>query len=133
MVYFAGYISALLVLIVGDALWLSFYFAPNIFRPVLQPLLRDPPNWPVAGLFYFLYALGIFIFAINPALKSANWMNALTFGLLFGFMAYMTYDLTNLATLSAWTLKLAVMDTVWGAAMTGAAATAGYLAARAAA
>ncbi len=133
MTYLAGYVSALLILIIGDALWLSLYFAPKVFRPALEPLLRDPPNWPVAGLFYLLYALGMFVFAINPALKSGSWATALTFGLLFGFMAYMTYDLTNFATLSAWTARLAIMDTVWGALMTGAAATAGYFAARAAA
>lgn len=131
MIYFAGYISALLVLVVGDALWLSFYFAPNVFRPALEPLLRDPPKWGIAGLFYLLYALGIFIFAISPALKSGSWAGALAFGLLFGFMAYMTYDLTNLATLGAWTIKLAIMDTAWGTLMTGAAAAIGYFAARA--
>lgn len=133
MTHFAGYVCTLLVLIVGDALWLSLYFAPKVFRPVLEPLLRDPPNWGVAGFFYLFYAIGIFIFAINPALKSASWQAALAFGLLFGFMAYMTYDATNLVTLSAWTMKLAVLDTVWGTLMTGMAATAGYFAARAAA
>jgi uncharacterized membrane protein len=81
---------------------------------VLEPPLRDPPNWPIASLFHLFYATGILVLAINPVLKSANRMTALIFGLVFGFIGYITYDLTNLATLNAWTVKLAVMDTAWG-------------------
>jgi uncharacterized membrane protein len=37
-------------------------------------------------------------------------------------MAYMTYDLTNMATLKAWTVKLLVMDVAWGTFITGLSA-----------
>jgi uncharacterized membrane protein len=43
-------------------------------------------------------------------------------------MAYMTYDLTNLATLRDWPLGLSLVDTAWGCVATGLAATAGKLA-----
>jgi uncharacterized membrane protein len=42
-------------------------------------------------------------------------------------MAYMTYDLTNLATLRGWPPGLALVDTAWGCLATGLAATAGKL------
>ena len=51
----------LLVLAVGDALWLS-YFARAMFRPVLGDILLDNPRWSAAILFYLLYALGVLVF-----------------------------------------------------------------------
>ena len=42
-------------------------------------------------------------------------------------MTYMTYDLTNLATLRDWPLGLSFIDTAWGCLATGLAATAGKL------
>jgi uncharacterized membrane protein len=47
-------------------------------------------------------------------------------GALFGFVAYATYDLTNLATLRDWPVWLAVMDMVWGAVLSGLATAAGW-------
>jgi uncharacterized membrane protein len=41
-----------------------------------------------------------------------------------------TYDFTNLATLKGWTTALLVVDVAWGTFVTGAAALAGYSAAR---
>jgi len=50
-------------------------------------------------------------------------------GALFGFVAYMTYDLTNLATLRDWPPGLSFIDMGWGCIATALAATAGRLAA----
>ena len=47
---------------------------------------------------------------------------ALYAGALFGFFAYMTYDLTNLATLRAYTTSLALLDIAWGSAVSAATA-----------
>jgi uncharacterized membrane protein len=128
--YAIRYVVVLLVMIVGDAAWLS-YFARAVFRPTLGSILRDPPNWGAAVAFYLLYAIGVVVFAIGPALQAQSLRTALIYGVLFGLMAYMTYDMTNLATIKVWTLKLALIDTAWGALLTGAAAAAGYAAARA--
>ncbi len=56
---------------------------------------------------------------------------AAALGLLFGFMAYMTYDMTNMATLKAWTVKLLAMDIAWGSFVTGLAALVSAWASRA--
>lgn len=47
---------------------------------------------------------------------------------MFGFFAYATYDLSNLATLKGWPVHLALIDMVWGAALSALAAGAGKLA-----
>jgi uncharacterized membrane protein len=44
---------------------------------------------------------------------------------MFGFFAYATYDLTNLATLKSWPVGLSIIDTLWGTAVSAVAATAG--------
>jgi uncharacterized membrane protein len=127
MTYAVRYVVALLGTIVLDALWLS-YFARAVFRPTLGSILLDDPRWPVAILFYLLYPLGIVLFAVNPALRGGTWISAALTGALFGFFAYMTYDLTNLATIKVWTVPLAATDIAWGTFLTAAAATASYLA-----
>lgn len=119
------YVTALFVLIVGDALWLS-YFAKAVFRPTLGPILLDDPRWWAAGLFYLLFAFGVVFFSVTPALRQGTWTAAVLHGALFGFFAYMTYDLTNLATIKPWTISLAFTDTLWGTLLTALAAVASY-------
>jgi uncharacterized membrane protein len=119
------YVAVLLVLAVGDAAWLS-YFARAMFRPTLGDLLLDNPRWGAAILFYLLYALGVLVFPLALSLRQGAMLPAILYGALFGFLAYMTYDLTNLATIKAWTLPLALIDMGWGAILTAAATAAGY-------
>jgi uncharacterized membrane protein len=119
------YVAVLLVLVVGDAAWLSF-FARVMFRPVLGGILLDNPRWGAAVLFYLLYALGVLVFPLALGLRGGSMLQAVLYGALFGFLAYMTYDLTNLATIKAWTMPLALIDMGWGAVLTAAATAAGY-------
>ena len=126
MSWIARYVVALLVLGIGDALWLS-YFAHAVFRPTLGAILLDDPRWVAVGLFYLAYAAGVLIFAVSPALRASSAWTALIYGALFGLFAYGTYDATNFATIKAWTIQLAVMDTAWGVLLTAVAAFASYL------
>jgi uncharacterized membrane protein len=119
------YVAALVVLVVGDVLWLG-YFAHAVFQPTLKPILREEIDWRAAVLFYLLYAVGIAVFAVAPALANRSAWLALGYGLLFGFLAYMTYDATNYATISAWTIKLAIMDVGWGTFISGIAGLVSY-------
>ena len=116
------YVTVLVVLGVGDFLWLS-WFAPNFFRPILGDILLETPRWSGAVLFYLLYTAGVLLF---PLALARDAVTALIYGGLFGFLAYMTYDATNYATLKAWTAPLALIDTGWGAVLTAAATLAGY-------
>lgn len=119
----------LLVLIIGDAIWLS-YFARAMFRPALGDILLDTPRWSAAILFYLIYAAGVMAFPLAMGLHAQTLGTAILYGALFGFLAYTTYDLTNLATIKAWTVPLALMDMGWGALLTAAATAAGFAAAQ---
>ncbi len=54
-------------------------------------------------------------------------MCGLTRGALFGFVAYATYDLTNLATMKGFTAKVVVVDLAWGALLTAVVAGVTFL------
>ena len=123
-----AYLAAAVAMAVLDLGWLS-YAVKAFFEPAVGSLLAEKTNNAAAVAFYLLYVAGIVFFAVTPALRGGGWTQALGMGAAFGFFAYMTYDLTNMATLKTWPAWLAIMDISWGTFVTAVAATAGYLAA----
>lgn len=108
-----------------DMLWLGL-IAKDVYQKQLGHLL-GPVQWPAAIIFYLIFIAGILIFAVLPALEARSLLKAMMLGALFGFMAYATYDLTNLATLKNWPLQIALIDMVWGAILSGSVSTISYL------
>lgn len=108
-----------------DFVWLSTA-TPRIYKPMLGSLLSDNPKLGVAAGFYVLYVIGIVVFAVAPALAEGNLIAALWRGALFGFLAYATYDLTNLATLRDFPWQIAALDMTWGTVLNAAVAAVGY-------
>jgi uncharacterized membrane protein len=113
MTYVTGYVAALLTFFLVDMAWLGT-MAPRFYRPTLGDIAISGVNLPPVIVFYALYPVGLLIFAIIPALKSASLTTAVIYGALFGFFTYATYDLTNHATLRNWTLQLTLVDVAWG-------------------
>lgn len=124
-----AYLGTAAAMLVLDGAWLSFA-AKRLYRPLLGDMLADGFRLAPAALFYFLYVSGIVVLAVAPGLAAGKWTVALTRGLVLGLIAYGTYDLTNQATLRQWSGTVTIADMVWGTILTGAAATAGYYAAR---
>jgi uncharacterized membrane protein len=110
-----------------DFVWLS-QATPRIYKPALGSLLSEQPKLGVAAVFYLLYVVGVVVFAVVPALQQGNVVEALWRGALFGFLAYATYDLTNLATLRDFPWRIAAIDMVWGTVLNTAVAAVGYYA-----
>jgi len=125
-----AYVCAGLWMLVVDAVWLTSMI--SVYRQHLGELLHDGVRLGPAIAFYLLYVFGITWFAILPALENdGNWQQAALNGALLGLVAYGTYDLTNQATMKTWPTFITLMDMAWGAILTGTAAVAGTLAARA--
>lgn len=120
-----GTIALLATLAVLDFLWLST--ATRLFyRPKLGALLNEMPVWPAAIAFYLLYAAGLVLFVLRPALNDGSTLlTAALFGAAFGLVAYGTYDLTNHATIRGWPLAVTLVDMAWGALISAAAAGVG--------
>ena len=116
-----AYAATLIVFCCCDFVWLG-WVAKDYYQSQLAGLLLAQPNWAAAVTFYALYAAGIVIFCISPALDAASLAKAA----LLGALAYATYDLSNLATLKSWPITPSLLDIAWGAFVTGVAASAGY-------
>ena len=125
MIYLKLYVTALAIFFSIDLLWLGV-IAKNLYRDQIGFLMVDQIRWVPAILFYVLYLVGLVLFAIWPAHKESSASTALMYGALFGFIAYATYDLTNLATLKGWPIKIVIYDMIWGAFISGATATLTY-------
>ncbi len=123
--YFAVYFSFLLSLVVIDLIWL-LGIAKNLYRDDMGSLMANEPKLLAGLAFYLLYALGASIFVILPAISKQSWMHALQYGALFGFFCYMTYDLTNLAVIRDFPMRLAFVDIAWGSAVTAISAAIAY-------
>lgn len=74
-----------------------------------------------AFIFYLMYAAGLVILAIQPMDTSIRVLQAGGIGSLIGFLAYGTYDMTNLSTVRNWPLRMSLVDWTWGTLLTGVA------------
>lgn len=124
--WFKLYLLTVPVFFAIDMLWLG-YLARNFYKTQLQHLLSPEVNWPAAFLFYFVYIAGILFFAVRPGLSAQSLGVACLYGALFGFFTYATYDLTNLATLTNWPIKVVVVDIAWGTLLCTLVGGASYL------
>lgn len=104
-----------------DMVWLGL-IAKNFYQEKLGYIMGDV-QWIPAILFYLLFLVGLTFFAIYPGVQAGAWKTAALYGALFGFFTYMTYDLTNLATLKDWPLSVVIVDIVWGTVLGALVAT----------
>ncbi|MCU0835175.1 MAG: DUF2177 family protein [Chromatiaceae bacterium] len=119
------YLLTVPVFFVIDLAWLGVV-ARDFYRDNLAHLLSATVNWPAAIVFYLIFIAGILYFAVVPALAEGSVWRAVINGALFGFFTYMTYDLTNLATLPNWPIKVVVVDILWGTALCASVATSAF-------
>lgn len=125
--YLVLYLGSAIVFFAADFVWLTT-MSKAFYRPQIGSLLLDNPNLMVAGLFYLAYLVGLTILVTAPA--GNDIMRAALLGAVLGFVAYGTYDLTNLSTVRGFTPAVAIVDIAWGTALTAASAAAGVWFAR---
>lgn len=120
------YLLTVPVFFVIDLIWLGVV-ARGFYRDNLAHLLSATVNWPAAIVFYLLFIAGILYFAVLPALAEGSLWRAVINGALFGFFTYMTYDLTNLATLPDWPIKVVIVDILWGTMLCASVAASAFM------
>jgi uncharacterized membrane protein len=116
--WLAGYGAALLVVGVLDALWLGF-IARDFYKREIGDLMTDSVRLLPAAVFYLGYPAGLVALALNPL--PATMGDAAFKSALLGLVVYGVYDMTNMATLRHWSLKLALADMAWGTVVAAAA------------
>lgn len=122
MKYPIYYVSSLIICAATDFVWLTL-MKDRLYAPIMGDMLAETPRLSAAVAFYLVYAAGVTTFVGAPALASGSWLNAIVFGALFGLFCYMTYDLTNQATLRNWSIQLTLADITWGMLLTAFSAT----------
>ena len=112
-----------------DAVWLTV-MSGRFYKPQLGALMREQPNLAVALLFYVFYVVGVIVLAVMPGVEAGSVLKAAGYGAILGFVAYGTYDFTNLSTIKDWPVIVTVVDLVWGTTLTAIMATIGYYVAK---
>ncbi len=110
---------AFALLLIIDMVWLM-WLGRGFYVDEIGGLLLEQPNLIAAFAFYALYIAGLVYLVIAPAAEADSVMKAVISGAVFGLVAYATYDLTNLAVMKGFTLKIALIDMVWGMALSAA-------------
>jgi len=124
-----AYFSTLIAFVFIDAIWLGLV-AKKFYATQLGPLMRDDILFLPAGIFYLLYSAGIVLLAVRPEQSNLSLLNVAFYGAVVGFIAYGTYDVTNLATIKNWPALMSLVDLVWGTAISSFVAVAGAIAVR---
>ena len=121
-----SYLSILVSLLVLDGLWIGLVMG-KLFKKHLAHVLTHSVAWPPVAIFYLLYAFGIAYFVVWGASHTGHWLAIFGAGVLFGVIAYGTFDLTNQAIITGWPTFITVLDMTWGGIYTGIAAILGVL------
>jgi uncharacterized membrane protein len=109
---------ASIIFLIIDVLWLS-YSVKHFYKPNLGPLLNDKPVMWAAILFYLVYVFGLAVVILQPAIVNDSISQSFWTGLVFGLVAYGTYNLTNMATVKNWSVNVVIVDMIWGGFLTG--------------
>ncbi len=126
MKYIYLYIILLVIFLVIDLIWLN-YIAKDLYQKEIGTLLLKNPKLLPAILFYSLFIVAIIILAVIPGIEAKSLCKTLLLGAVLGFISYGTYDFTNLATLNNWSVKVTIIDLIWGTSITTAMSYFGYL------
>lgn len=107
------YLTGLVTCLGLDLLWLGVV-AKGLYRSQLGHLTRPDVQWLPAVLFYLIYVAALVVFVAQPALERGSVARALGYGAFFGLAAYAAFDLTGLALLKDFPLRMALVDLAWG-------------------
>ena len=111
------------IVLVIDLIWLGIVMKSFYAQEMGELMRRNgetlSPRWGAAVLVYLLIPAGLVLF-VRPLLgeQTPAWM-VFAHGAAFGLILYGVYDLTNLAVLEKWTVKLTIADMAWGGVLCG--------------
>ena len=126
MDFLKAYLVSFIIFLVVDAVWLTLV-APKFYKSQIGHLMSDTPNLIAALVFYLIFIVGIVYFVLQPALETHDFTKLIISAVLFGFITYATYDLTNLATLKDWPIKVTIVDLIWGTSLSSIVSILSYL------
>ena len=118
-----AYAVVLAVVVALDMIWLGV-LARDLYKREMGSLMTDSVRVVPVAMFYLLYPLALVYLALFSS--PAGWGEALLRSAVLGLAAFGAYDLTNMAIVRGWPVRLSVIDWAWGAVAATLAGGAGY-------
>ncbi|MGV8130517.1 MAG: DUF2177 family protein [Candidatus Pacearchaeota archaeon] len=110
-----SFLAVFISIVVLDLIFISTLILP-IYQDSVSSTLKATPSITSSLLAWLLITLGI-IYFVNP--NSKNKKQSFKKGALFGLIVYGVYSLTNYAIIQNWTIKMAIIDIIWGMILCG--------------
>ncbi len=120
-----AWLAAFAAMVVLDGIWLGLV-AKGLYQREMGALMAEPVRVVPIVAFYLLFPVALVYLTLFNA--PSGWLEAIVRGAVLGLAAYGAYDLTNLAVVRDWPMRLSMIDWVWGAVICAGAAAAGYAA-----
>lgn len=116
-------LSGIISFAILDGIWLG-WLGKNIYKDELRSLGRFVNGnlelmWGAVFLVYALLLGGLYYFVLPQVSGLTSMWKVFIIGGAFGLITYGIYDFTNLAVLKNWTLKVTVVDVIWGIMLCG--------------
>ena len=103
-----------------DFIWFKVYSLKNIYNPVFEKINQTKKKifrlWS-ALLVWIILSISVSLFLTFHSYKEH--LSYLWSGFLIGFIIYAVYNLTNYSTIQNYSLKMTIMDTIWGTLLYG--------------
>lgn len=119
--------SIFISLIILDFIWLGIItkqFIISQFGSLIETQYNSIKIKLAYGLLaWFAIALGVFIFAVNPADTLSK---TIILAATFGFISYAIYDLTNATFIKNYPIKFVFVDILWGTVLCSAISVVGF-------
>ena len=113
-----SYISWILTLLILDGVMIWGVILPT-FKKYIPSYLNTDMNFPAAIAFYLLYILVLLLLVVLPWVElEMTLRDILEKSALFGFGAYMTYELTSMSVMKGWSWHMVALDTIWWTVLT---------------
>ena len=120
-----AWLAAFVAMLALDGIWLGLV-AKGMYQREMGSLMADPVRIVPILAFYLLFPIALVYLALFNA--PSGWGEAILRGAVLGLAAYGAYDLTNLAVVRDWPVRLTMIDWAWGCVICAAASAAGYAA-----
>jgi uncharacterized membrane protein len=118
LAYFLSYISGILTLLILDSVMIYFVILPT-FKKYIPTYLNTDMNFVAAIAFYLLYILVLLFLVVIPGVENKlSLIQVIQKSALYGFGAYMTYELTSMSVMKGWSWNMVAIDTLWGTLLT---------------
>lgn len=125
MTLILSYFATLVPLLVLDGVWILLV-AKEFYAVRMAQIFSTTVQLTPVVVFYPLYAVGVTLLAVMPAVESGSWVEALWRGAVLGLAAYGAYDLTNQATIAGWPTTVTLVDMGWGVVVTALTSVIAY-------